>query len=106
MNQIIKQFKESQLAPIGQQPYSKLSVLKLQIAPPRICFLKFILEGYDGLAIISTGDAKQGLIEIRYPDCLQSELFQLLDNLLPSLLQESKLDGVANSLNLTTKTQR
>ncbi len=72
---------------------SKLSVLKLQISPRRICFLKFILEGYDGLAIITTLDAKKGFIEIRYPNILNDELFQLIDALYPSIVQKSSVES-------------
>lgn len=39
----------------------------LRIDPGRIAFLRFILEGYDGLAIISTIDQRPGLVVVRYP---------------------------------------
>jgi len=68
------------------------AVLRLQIAPERIYFLKFILEGYDGLALMSTLDRKQGLVELRYPAEMKKELLALLDDLGPKLLQENQLD--------------
>lgn len=49
----------------GDSP-CKLAKMKLEISPKRICFLKFILEAYDGLALLSTLDAKTGLVQISY----------------------------------------
>ncbi|MBW1636281.1 MAG: DUF4911 domain-containing protein [Deltaproteobacteria bacterium] len=40
--------------------------------------LKFILEGYDNMAIISSLDSKKGLIIVRYPEELSRDLFNLL----------------------------
>ena len=58
---------------------------RLRIAPERIHFLKFILEGYDHLAIQSTVDNRLGLVELRYtPEC-EAEVLQLLDDLKPGL---------------------
>ena len=57
------------------------------MAPERIHFLKFILEGYDNLAMQSTIDAGQGLVEIRYPVLLKDEVLALVDALTPSLVE-------------------
>jgi hypothetical protein len=54
------------------------SSIQLKISPDRIHFLKFILEGYDGLAILSTVNARQGIVELRYPPEAESELAALL----------------------------
>lgn len=36
----------------------------------RISFVKFILEAYDNVAVVSTVDARQGLVQIRIaPGC-------------------------------------
>lgn len=64
---------------------SKCSQLILRIASERIHFLKFILEGYDGLALLSTVDAKSGMVAIKYPPMVQGELLALLDSLSPAL---------------------
>lgn len=61
------------------------SKLRLQIAPERIHFLKFILEGYDGLAIMTTIDSQQGLVEISFPPEQEQELALLLAELRPGL---------------------
>jgi hypothetical protein len=57
---------------------TKSSSMQLQISPDRIHYLKFILEGYDGLAILSTVNARQGIVELRYPPEAESELEFLL----------------------------
>jgi len=63
------------------------SVLRLEITPERIHFLKFILEGYDGLALLSTVDAGQGLVEIRYPPEIETDLKELLHNIGPQIVK-------------------
>ncbi|MEJ2032435.1 MAG: DUF4911 domain-containing protein [Deltaproteobacteria bacterium] len=64
---------------------TELAVFDMRIAPDRIHFLKFILEGYDGLAILSTIDPHQGYVRLRYSDSAQDELRSLLLNLAPQL---------------------
>lgn len=59
--------------------------MRLKIAPERIHFLKFILEGYDGLALLSTEDAVQGLVEIRCPPENENELKLLLRSIKPQI---------------------
>jgi len=60
----------------------RCSELILRIAPNRIHFLKFILEGYDGLAVLSTLDSAKGIILLRYPPEMEHDLVCLLENLL------------------------
>ena len=64
--------------------------LQLAINPERIYFLNFILEGYDGMAVQSTIDAKSGLIEIRYPPEMENDLQLLLAELKPVISKSSK----------------
>ena len=59
--------------------------LYLSIAPDRFHFLKSILEGYDGLAIISSVDGKKGTLRLRYPHKSEILLFDLLSDLAPGL---------------------
>ena len=40
--------------------------------------MKFILEGYDGLATLSTVDARLGLVEIRFPPEMENEIITLI----------------------------
>jgi hypothetical protein len=65
------------------------SSMQLAIDPERIYFLKFILEGYDGLAIQSTIDAKSGIVEIRYPPEMENDLQLLLAELKPVISKSS-----------------
>ena len=69
------------------------SEITLRINPERIYFVKFILEGYDGLAVQSTVDAKQGIIKICYPEEVQADVELLLKELEPSIRpQETELE--------------
>ena len=54
------------------------SLMQLRISPDKIHYLKFILEGYDNLATLSTVDARQGLVEIRYLPESKKDLTDLL----------------------------
>jgi hypothetical protein len=55
--------------------------LYLTIAPSRFHYLKFILEGYDGLTMLSSVDGKRGIVCLRYPVDSEGILFTLLSNL-------------------------
>jgi hypothetical protein len=69
------------------------SEITLRINPERIYFVKFILEGYDGLALQSTVEAKQGIIKICYPEEVQTDVELLLKELEPSIRpQETELE--------------
>lgn len=58
-----------------------LEVVFLRIAPDKFHFLKFILEGYDNMAILSSINSKDGLVIVRYPKELRSDLFDVLGNI-------------------------
>jgi len=70
----------------------RCSLLQLEISPERIHFLKFILEGYDGMAILSTVDAGKGLVELRYPPEIENDLKTLLDNIKPQIVNHTTRD--------------
>lgn len=59
--------------------------LYLGIVPGRFHFLKSILEGYDGLAVLSSVDGKIGTVRLRYPAESEHLLFELLSALAPGL---------------------
>lgn len=69
----------------------RLVTLETRIAAERIHFLKFILEGYDGLAVLSTLDEKAGLVKLTFPAEVGYEVNALLQDLGPQigLLQET-----------------
>jgi len=60
---------------------ARFKELYLNIAPDRFHFLKFILEGYDGLAVLSSVNGKTGSIRLLYPPESEILLFELLSNL-------------------------
>ena len=54
--------------------------LPLRVNPRRIGYLKFILEGYDGMAVVTTLDAKEGDIVLRYPSSFHNELTAIIND--------------------------
>jgi hypothetical protein len=54
------------------------STLFLRIRPEKISLFRFLLEGYDGLAVLSTLDVNSGLVRLLIPESRLSELWQLL----------------------------
>ena len=61
--------------------HSRFDRLKARLDPSRIAFVKFILEGYDHLAQLSTVDRTSGEIVFRFHPARRETLFQLLDEL-------------------------
>ena len=59
----------------------KLSEVYLRISPGKFHFLKFILEGYDNLAILSSYQNSQGIVVLRYPPEMAEDLFSLLGSI-------------------------
>ncbi|WP_041277864.1 DUF4911 domain-containing protein [Desulfotalea psychrophila] len=57
----------------------------LRITPSQFHFLKFILEGYDNLAVLSSEDGKAGIVRLRYPEELRADVFAILTELAPRL---------------------
>ncbi len=49
-----------------------------RIRPDRISLFRFLLEGYDGLATLSTLSAKQGLVKTLVPKSRISEFLPLM----------------------------
>ncbi len=62
-----------------------LDQLFLRIDPVKISFLRFILEGYDGLAIMSTIDQKSGTVVLRFPGDNTRDIFALLTSIAAGL---------------------
>lgn len=51
---------------------------KIQIDPREVYYLKFILEGYDNLATMSTVDRQQGIVELYIPSGNEDLVRELL----------------------------
>lgn len=58
----------------------------LRIAPCRIHFLLFILQGYDGLATITTLSPQEGLVVVKFSETVQNDLFILLNKMASTLI--------------------
>jgi hypothetical protein len=58
----------------------EMTQLFLRIAPDRIGYLRFLLEGYDGLAILTTIDSGNGLVRLAVPRARYTEVMLLLKN--------------------------
>jgi hypothetical protein len=56
----------------------RLHNLYLRISINQYCFLKFILEGYDGIGILSNVD--NGLVLLRYPQEMEKDIFKILSS--------------------------
>ncbi|WP_417915308.1 DUF4911 domain-containing protein [Candidatus Electronema sp. JM] len=50
----------------------------LRIRTDRISLFRFLLEGYDGLAVLTTVDVQQGLVRLTVPKDRYAELWGLL----------------------------
>lgn len=59
----------------------KLHRIYLRISPGKFHFLKFVLEGYDNLGILSSYQNKAGIVVVRYPQELAKDMFALLGSL-------------------------
>jgi len=57
---------------------NRLSEIYLRICPGKFHFLKFILEGYDNLAILSSHERSAGIVVLRFPPEMAGDLFDLL----------------------------
>ncbi|PIE66065.1 MAG: hypothetical protein CSA26_01900 [Desulfobacterales bacterium] len=60
-------------------------VVYLRIRANKIGWFKFILEGYDGLATLTTLSVKEGLVRLWVPIEHMPVLFALLEDLAPAL---------------------
>ena len=65
-----------------------MRILYLRIRPDRISLLRFLLEGYEGLAVLSTVDGRQGLVKLLVPACRYAELWKLLEAVCEELAQD------------------
>lgn len=52
--------------------------LYLRISQQKISLLRFLLEGYDGLGILSTIESKEGLVRLLVPAPRYNELLRFL----------------------------
>lgn len=65
-----------------------LESLFLRISPNKFHFLKFILEGYDNIGLISSYQGDKGIVLVRYSKGFTVEVLELLSSLV-SILRKS-----------------
>lgn len=65
----------------------RLDELYLRISPDKFHYLKFILEGYDNLAILSSFQNIAGVVILRFPKEMKRDLFLLLASIAGYLAQ-------------------
>ncbi len=62
-----------------------LAKIYLIISPGKFHILKFILEAYDNLGILSSHQTDKGVVLLRYSTGMTVEIMELLGSLAPSL---------------------
>jgi len=73
-----------------------LQELYLCIRLDRYHFLKFILEGYDGLCLLSSVPGHHGCVCLRYPDDNKKDIFYLLSAIASSVKQRHTENSQTN----------
>ncbi len=62
-----------------------LEQVYLIISPEKFHILKFILEAYDNIGILSSHQSEKGIVLLRYSKGCTYELMELLSSLAPNL---------------------
>lgn len=71
----------------------RLDEVFLRIRPDKFHYLKFILEGYDNLAILSAYDCRVGLVVVRYPRAMAGDFYTLLSAIAGSLSEQNDISN-------------
>lgn len=66
--------------------------LFLAIDPARISLLRFLLEGHEGLAVLTTLDSRTGLVRLLFPRTRYAELITFLDAVATDLRKTANKD--------------
>ena len=53
----------------------------LRVHPAEIHYIRWTLESYDGMALVSTADPQEGVVQIRISPGCEDLIFGLLDSL-------------------------
>lgn len=64
------------------------------IETSKISLLRFILEGYDGLAVLSTIDVRNGLVRLLIPETRIVEFWRLMSSLSHDLRRKGIIDRI------------
>ena len=55
--------------------------LLIQIPPREIAYLSFIIESYEGVAVMRTVDPREGIVEVMVPPSHEVEIGEILKDL-------------------------
>jgi hypothetical protein len=77
---------------IPEGPQQRSNVLLYKVEPYEIHYLKFILEAYEGLATLTTLDAKKGLVQLAVPPKRDGSV----ESLMKALGQEFELEKITS----------
>jgi hypothetical protein len=55
--------------------------LLIQIPPREIAYLSFVLESYEGVAVMRTVDPREGIVELMVPPSHEVEIGEILKDL-------------------------
>ena len=55
--------------------------LFIKIPPREIAYLTFVLESYEGVAVMRTIDPRRGIVEVMVPPSYEKELGEILTDL-------------------------
>jgi hypothetical protein len=72
----------------------RLDEVFLRIRPDTFHYLKFILEGYDNLAILSAYDCRAGLVVVRFPRAMAGDFYALLSDIAGSLGEQDDISKI------------
>lgn len=67
--------------------------LFLRIAPDKFHLLKFVLEGYDNLAVLSSHDMTRGVVRLRFISSAAPDLIELLTSMAGQLQLSRRIDS-------------
>ncbi len=58
-----------------------IRTLELKICPSKVYLLRFILEGYDNMFVLTTLDKHHGIVEVQYCESIFPQLRRILDEI-------------------------
>ncbi len=68
-------------SPFSYFHFVQSKVLKIKIQPEKIAYLRFILEGYSHLAVVTVEDSKKGIVSLHFFPSEEFLIMEILENL-------------------------
>jgi hypothetical protein len=70
--------------------------LFIKIPTTEIAYLNFILESYEGVAVVRTIDPREGIVEVMIPPSYQKEIKEILKDLATEFPIQELTDAAKN----------